>query len=166
MTLLSFISLILCYNHPIHFYSYSFSSYPLEKLKIKNILFLPLFIPPLPLFLFLKKILFIYLLLVALGLCWCAQLSPVAENREYSLVARCVGFWLRWLLLLWSTGSRAHSFSSCAPRVESTGSMVAAQGLTLWHVESSQTRDWTLVSCIGRSLLYQWATRETSLFLS
>ena len=64
----------------------------------------------------------------------------MAENREHSLVA------VYWLLVVVTslaveTGSRVHSFSSCAPRVESTGLIVAAQGLTLWHVESSQTRD-------------------------
>ena len=30
----------------------------------------------------------------------------------------------------------------------------------LRHVESSQTKDWTHVSCIGRQMLYHWATRE------
>ena len=29
-----------------------------------------------------------------------------------------------------------------------------------WHVGSSQIRDWTRVSCIGRQVLYHWATRE------
>ena len=39
-------------------------------------------------------------------------LSLVAEIRGYSLL-RCSGFSLRWLLLLWSTGSRCVGFSSC-----------------------------------------------------
>ena len=29
--------------------------------------------------------------------------------------------------------------------------------------ESSQTRDWTWVSCFGRQILYHWATREAQL---
>ena len=29
-----------------------------------------------------------------------------------------------------------------------------------WHVGSSQTRDGTCVFCIGRQILYRWATRE------
>ena len=29
-----------------------------------------------------------------------------------------------------------------------------------WHVESSRTRDWTLVLCIGRWILNHWSTRE------
>ena len=32
--------------------------------------------------------------------------------------------------------------------------------VALWYVESSRTRDWTHVSCIGRQILYPWATRE------
>ena len=51
-----------------------------------------------------------------------------------------------------SCGSRAleHKLSSC-------GHMgLVAQ----WHVESSWTRDWILVPCIGRWILYHWATRE------
>ena len=39
-------------------------------------------------------------------------LSLVAASRGYSLLW-CVGFSLRWLLLLWSTGSRCVGFSSC-----------------------------------------------------
>ena len=33
-------------------------------------------------------------------------------------------------------------------------------GLVPWHVGSSRTRDQTCVSCIGRWILHQWATRE------
>ena len=32
--------------------------------------------------------------------------------------------------------------------------------IALWHVGSSWIRDWTHVSCIGRRILHQWATRE------
>ena len=38
--------------------------------------------------------------------------SPVASSKGYSSL-QCAGFSLRWLLLLWSTGSRRTSFSSC-----------------------------------------------------
>ena len=41
--------------------------------------------------------------------------SLVAVSRGYSLF-RCVGFSLRWLLLLQSTGSRRVGFSSCGSR--------------------------------------------------
>ena len=39
-------------------------------------------------------------------------LSPVAASGGYSSL-RCAGFSLRWLLLLWSMGSRHAGFSSC-----------------------------------------------------
>ena len=66
------------------------------------------------------------------------------------------GFWLWWLRLLWSMGSRHggfSSFSSCG-----AGALVGLQ-----HVGSCQTEDWTLISCIGTSILYYWATREPHL---
>ena len=52
-------------------------------------------------------------------------------------------------------------FSSCvgsvvvAPGLQSTGSAVVARGLVApQHVGSSQIRDRTWVSCIGRKILY------------
>ena len=62
--------------------------------------------------------------------------SLVAASGGYSSL-RCMDFSLRWLLLLWSTGSRCVGFSSCgawAQQLWCTG-LVA-----LWHVGSSQTR--------------------------
>ena len=44
-------------------------------------------------------------------------LSLVAASGHYSLL-RCVGFSLRWLLLLWSTGSRCAGFCSCSMRAQ------------------------------------------------
>ena len=61
--------------------------------------------------LFFKNYLFIYF-----WLCWVfiavRGLSLVAANGGYSSLW-CTGFSLRWLLLLWSTGSRRVGFSSC-----------------------------------------------------
>ena len=51
------------------------------------------------------KILFICLFLAVLGLHRCMGFSLVVASGGYSLVAVC-GLLLRWLLLLWSTGSR------------------------------------------------------------
>ena len=52
-------------------------------------------------------------------LCWvfvaACGLSLVAVSGGYSSL-RCMGFSLRWLLLLRSTGSRHAGFSSCSPR--------------------------------------------------
>ena len=68
------------------------------------------------LFCFNKFIYFIYLFLAALGLCCCAQaFSLVVASRGYSSLW-CMGFPLRWLLLLWSMGSRPAGFSSCGSR--------------------------------------------------
>ena len=44
-----------------------------------------------------------------------AGCSLAAESVGYSSL-RCAGFSLRWLLLLWSTGSRCVGFSSCGAR--------------------------------------------------
>ena len=60
-----------------------------------------------------KFIYFIYLLfLAALGLRCCARAFSSCGERGYSSL-QCAGFSLRWLLLLWSTGSRRTGFSSC-----------------------------------------------------
>ena len=64
-------------------------------------------------------------------------LSLVAVSGGYSSLW-CVGFSLRWLLLLQSTGSRRVGFSSCgawasvvvARGLQSTGSVVVAHGLS------------------------------------
>ena len=88
-------------------------------------------------------------------------LSLIAVSRGYSWLGY-MAFSLRWLLLLWSTGSRCVGFSSCSSWTLERGlssrgawTLIAPQ-----HVESSQTRDWTHVPCIGRWILNHWATRE------
>ena len=44
-------------------------------------------------------------------------LSLVAVSGDYSSL-QCVDFSLRWLLLLWCTGSRCTGFSSCSTRAQ------------------------------------------------
>ena len=56
-------------------------------------------------------ILFIYVWLHWVFIAAC-RLSPVVVSGGYSSL-QCVGFSLRWLLLLRSTGSRHAGFSSC-----------------------------------------------------
>ena len=52
------------------------------------------------------------------------------------------------------------SFSSCG----SWAQQLQHMGLVaLWHVGSSQIRDWTHVPCIGRWILNHWTTREVSI---
>ena len=83
-------------------------------------------------------------------------LSLIAASGGYSSL-RCMGFSLRWLLLLQSTGSRCAGFSSCntwAQQLWRTG-LVA-----LRHVGSSWTRDRTRDPCIGRHILNHCAAHE------
>ena len=63
------------------------------------------------------------------------------------LYSWCMGFSSQWLLLFQSTDFTAHGLNR--------------RGLVApWHVGSSWIRDRTHVSCTGRQILYQWATRE------
>ena len=82
---------------------------------------------------------------------------------------------LCWLLLLWSTGSRVHGLQQLqnmgsvvvAPQLWSTGWIVWCTDLVPpWHVGSSQIRDQSHVSCIGKWIIYHWATREAPQFSS
>ena len=62
-----------------------------------------------------------FYLLIYFWLCWvfvaAHRLSLVAASGGYSS-SQCVGFSLRWLLLLRSTGSRHKGFSSCGTRAQ------------------------------------------------
>ena len=80
----------------------------------------------------------------------------VAVCGGYSLL-RWVGFSSRWLLPLWSTGSRRMGFSSCGTRAQELWlvGIVAPR-----HVGSSWTRVQTRVPCIGRWIPNHCATRE------
>ena len=77
---------------------------------------------------------------------------------KWGLLSACRvhGFSLQWLLLLWSTSSRHTHFSSFATQAQylSFISLVAP-----WHVRSSQNKDWTHVSHIGKLTYYHAATR-------
>ena len=67
---------------------------------------------------FFFKIKFVYLF-IYFWLCWVfvavRGLSLVAASGGYSSL-QCAGFSLRWLLSLWSTGSRRAGFCSCGTR--------------------------------------------------
>ena len=78
--------------------------------------------------------LFIYLFLFNyFWLCWvfvaAHRLSLVATRGVYSSL-QCTGFLLRWLLLLWSTGSRLAGSVVVACGLQSAGSVVVAHGLS------------------------------------
>ena len=103
------------------------------------------------------KFLFLFILFLAvLGLRCCVQFSLVAASRGYSSLW-CTSFSLRWLLLLWSTGSRCAGFSSCGTWAQQLWCMglVAPR-----HVGSSRIRARTHVPCISRRILNYCATRE------
>ena len=99
--------------------------------------------------------LFIYLFLAVLCLHCYVSFSLVA------VIGGCSS-WGVW-------ASHCGGFSCCRARasvVAAMGSRAQAQKLWCtglvgpWHVGSSQIRDRTCVSCIGRRILYYWATRE------
>ena len=58
------------------------------------------------------------LFLAALGLCCCAWAFSSFGEQGLHFVAVPTGFSLRWLLLLWSMGSRRTGFSSCGTRAQ------------------------------------------------
>ena len=95
---------------------------------------------------------FTYLFLTVLHLRCCSGFFLVVVNWGCSSL-QCTGFSLQWLLLLPSTGSKAHRLQY----LWRTG-LVALQ-----HVGSSWTRDRTCDSCIDRWILYHWAIREAPL---
>ena len=99
--------------------------------------------------------------MAVLGLCYCARaFLSCGEQGGYSSL-RCVGFSLRWLLLVWRIGSRRGGFRSCGTRAQQlwlTG-LVARQ-----HVGSSRTRAGARVPCVGRQILNHYATREVPQF--
>ena len=118
---------------------------------------------------------FIYFLFIYFWLHWVLvavhKLSLVEESGGYSSL-QCLGFSLRWLLFLRSTGSRRTGFHSCgtwAQQLWFTGSRAQAQ--QLWHmglvapqhVGSSRSRDRTRVPCIGRQIFNRCAIREVLL---
>ena len=84
------------------------------------------------------------------------RLSLVVASGGYSLLW-CTGFSLRYLLLLWSTGSRRVGFSSCGTWAQQLwlAGLVAPK-----HMGSSWTRARTHVLCIGRWILNHCAIRE------
>ena len=99
--------------------------------------------------------------MAVLGLHCCARFSPVATSMGAPLWLRHVGCSLRWLLLLGSTGSRAH-----APRLlQHTGSRAQAQRLWcraqvlqgMWEIPRSGIK---ATSLHWQTDLYHRATRE------
>ena len=125
--------------------------------------------PPLCLFrsnAHLKNNLIYSVILAVLSLCCCAGFSLVAASGGYPRCApashcggfSCGGVQARGRMVL-------SSCSTWAQQLQFPGSRAPAQWLcmswvALQWVGSSWTRDGNHVSCIGRQLLYHWATRK------
>ena len=80
-------------------------------------------------FIYLFICLFVYLFLAVLGLRCCAWAFSSCGERGYSSL-RCMGFSLRWLLLLQSTGSRHAGFSSGGSWAQQCGSWALERRLS------------------------------------
>ena len=114
---------------------------------------------------------FFNLFLAVLGLRCCSGFSLVVASGGYSLL-RCAGFSLRWLLLLWSMGSKQVGFSSCGSwslerRLSSNGTraqlfcdMWDPPGPGLEPVSPALTRRFLTTVTPGKSLFFQEAERE------
>ena len=100
---------------------------------------------------------FNFINLFVLGLCGCVQaFSSFGEQGQLSsfgaLASRCVAS------LVAEHRLQVHRLQQWQ---QTPAQSLWHTGLvTLWHVGSSQIRDWTRVSCIGRQILYHWTTKE------
>ena len=97
--------------------------------------------------------------MVALGLCGCADYSPITAGGGYSSW-QCPGVSWQWQFLLQSTGSKRgfNNFSSWA------GSLRCSSFIAPRHVKSSQTRDRACVPYISRWVLIHCTTRGVPIF--
>ena len=97
-----------------------------------------------------------YFVCMYVCICFWLHWVFVAASGGYSSL-QCVGFSLRWLLLLRNMGSRHVGFSSWSSQAQ----QLRCTGLVaLWHVGSSRTRARTRVPCFGRQILNHCATGE------
>ena len=94
-----------------------------------------------------------------LGLCCRTGFSLVVARGLLIAVASLVvehGFWSVGASVVAAHGLKGCGSWALGHRLNSCGIWHVAP----WHVGSSWIRDWTRVSCIGRRILYHWATRE------
>ena len=109
-------------------------------------------------FFLLNKI--IYLFLIALGLhCFVWAFSSFREWGPLILIALASPVVELRLWVVQASVVMLGELSSCSSQV--WGQKLGYPGLVApKHVGSSRTRDQTCVSCVGRQILYRWATRE------
>ena len=111
--------------------------------------------------------LFIYLFLAVLGLVALLLhgLSLVAESWGYSSLPS-MGFSLRWLLLLWSTGSRRAGFRGCDARAQLLCSMWDLPGPGLKSVSPALAGRFLTTAPPGKSLLFPFIPEQLYHILS
>ena len=98
------------------------------------------------------------------GLCYEA---PIKTLKHFTYLFH---FWLRWVFVAGRGLSLGvmRGFSHCSGfscyrswAVGAQAQQLQYKGLAaLWHVESSQTKEWTQVPCTGRWILNHWTTRK------
>ena len=97
-----------------------------------------------------------------LGICWCTwAFSLVAASGGHSLVVVC-SLIAVVSLVVGEMGSRSMGFRSWSMWAQKLWYTGLADPC---HVGSSWTRNQTHVPCLGRWILYHWATRDAPLFL-
>ena len=80
--------------------------------------------------------------------------SLVVARRWYSLVVMCVGFSVPWLLCHKAKAPDKWDSVVAAPGLQSAGLVEGCRGsVAPRHVESSQIKDQTHVSCDGRQMI-------------
>ena len=117
-----------------------------------------------------KSVLFFFKIIIFIfgssGSPWLCRLFSSWRERVSSLVVY-TGLSSWWLLLLWSADSGAHRL-----QLRLLGSRAQVRWLrlpalaSLRYEGSSWIRDQPHVPCIGRWILYHWATREAPIFFS
>ena len=120
---------------------------------------------PLPCWIILLLLSFVYVFLAARGLICCVRaFSSCSERGLLSScgagVSPCSGF----------SCCGAHApgclgFSSVVPGLWRQAQQLWCMGFVSHHMESSQTRDPTRVPCTGRWILNHWTTREVPSYL-
>ena len=113
----------------------------------------------------LKHILFIYF-----GLCWDSLLHRFFSRwalSEWGLLSNCTGWASHFSGFSrcreWALGWQ---FQPSSQTLEHRSQLCHMGLVVLWHVGSSQIKDWTHVSCTGRQILYHWAIWEAQSILS
>ena len=116
-------------------------------------------------FVFLRFIYLLLYFLAVVGLCHCVSFLWLRQAGAPLYCGAGVyfgGFPCGGAQGIWASVAAGHGLSSCGSSAlkHRLSSNSEHRISCLQYVESSQTRDRTCVSCIGRWILYNWANRE------